>query len=211
MVAPVEGQQLAPRRGRPFLLAAPVVIFAGVAALFYVGLFSIDQSKIPSVLIDKSVPVFTLKPLGELVNKGQPVPGFSGADLAGGEVSLVNVWASWCVPCRQEHPYLMNLAGAGQVRMYGMNYKDKTANARRFLGQLGNPYQAVGVDDRGRVAIDWGVYGIPETFIVDGAGVIRYKQIGPLNPRSYAKLRDMIAKIAAEGATAARPADRSGG
>lgn len=211
MVAPAEGHESAPRRGRAFLVAVPLVIFAILAAMFYIRLFSGDPSKIPSVLIDKPVPDFDLKPLEGLFEEGRPIPGFSSADLAEGEVSLVNVWASWCGPCRQEHPYMMELARSGKVRMYGLNYKDKTENALSFLSQLGNPYQAVGVDDGGRVAIDWGVYGVPETFIVDGKGIIRYKQIGALNLDTFASLRETIAKVAAEGASAARAGGEAGG
>lgn len=169
-------------RRRSLLVVLPVLVFAALAAIFYTRLFSGDPSRLPSALIDKPVPAFQLAPLAGLTRDGAPVPGFADADLRRGAVSLVNVWASWCGPCRQEHPVLMDLASAGDIRIYGLNYKDKTENARRFLGQLGSPFHAVGVDETGRVAIDWGVYGVPETFIVDGTGRIVDKFVGPLTP-----------------------------
>jgi cytochrome c biogenesis protein CcmG/thiol:disulfide interchange protein DsbE len=169
------------RRGRLVFLL-PVLIFAGLAALFLLRLFSGDPSRVPSALIGRPVPAFALAPLPGLVSGGKPVPGLADADLKGGPVTVVNIWASWCAPCRQEHPLLMDLAKDPSVRVVGVNYKDNPENARRFLGQLGNPYAAVGVDPSGRAAIDWGVYGVPETFIVGPDGTIRHKHIGPLTP-----------------------------
>src|SRR5690606_22948784 len=140
---------------------------------------------VPSALIGRPVPAFSLPPLEGLSGPGgAPVPGFSDAELKRGEVTIVNVWASWCAPCRQEHPLLMELAAEPGVRLLGLNYKDNPENARRFLGALGNPFGAVGVDESGRAAIDWGVYGVPETFIVGPDGTIRHKHIGPLTPDS---------------------------
>jgi cytochrome c biogenesis protein CcmG/thiol:disulfide interchange protein DsbE len=183
----------APRSGaRPILVIIPLIIFVAIAALFALQLYSGDPTKLPSVLIDKKVPQFDLKALAGLERDGQAVPGFSSDDLATGEVTVVNVWASWCVPCRLEHPYVAELARQPGARVYGLNYKDKTENALKFLSQLGNPFAAVGVDDSGRVAIDWGVYGVPETFIVDGGGTIRYKHVGPINPDVLIKLREII-------------------
>ena len=159
-------------------------MFAVLAAIFAVGLTNKDPGRIPSVLLGKPAPEFELPPLGGLTAVGKPVGGLTTKDLKTGEVTLVNVWASWCVPCRQEHPYLMALANQHGVRIAGLNYKDKPENARRFLGSLGNPFKLVGVDNKGSATVDWGVYGVPETFLVDGDGVIRYKWIGPITPRA---------------------------
>ncbi len=158
----------------------PAGAFVVLAAVFGFYLYQIgpggkDISDIPSALIDKPVPEFRLPPI-----EGRD-DGFSSADLVG-TVSLVNVFASWCFPCRVEHPILMRLAGEG-VPIYGINIRDEPEDARRFLDQLGNPYHRIGADRTGRVSIDWGVYGYPETFIVDRAGRIRYKHIGPIMPR----------------------------
>ncbi|MTH98226.1 DsbE family thiol:disulfide interchange protein [Roseibium sp. RKSG952] len=174
-----------PKRRIPVLVLLPVVIFAALAGLFLFQLtMGGDPSKIPSALIGKPVPEQSLPPVEGLTENGKQVPGFSKADLLG-KVSVVNVFASWCAPCRQEHPLLEDLAKEGGVQMIGINYKDKPENARRFLGSLGNPYDRVGADPNGRAAIDWGVYGVPETFIIGPKGTIRYKFIGPLSPQTY--------------------------
>ena len=154
----------------------PVVLFAGLALVFWKGLYG-NPSELPSVLIGKPVPVFTLPALA-----GSGIPGLSSADLKAGNISVVNIWASWCVPCRQEQPLLLELAKRSDIRLYGINNKDSTDNAKRFLGTLGQPYAAIGADEKGRTTIDWGSYGVPETFIVDGTGTIRFKWIGPLSP-----------------------------
>lgn len=158
---------------------APAAAFAVIAAVFGVYLWQVgpggkDISQIPSAMIDKPVPVFELPPIAGRTD------GLTTADL-GGQVSLVNVWASWCPPCRAEQPVLMTLAKQG-VRIYGINYKDRPEDARRFLDTLGDPFVRIGADATGRVAIDWGVYGYPETFVVDAAGRIRYRHVGPINP-----------------------------
>lgn len=156
-----------------------------VAALL--GLFGLvfwqgrDPATIPSTLIGRPTPPTDLPPLEGLLSGSQQVPGFSAAQFKGDRVTLVNVFASWCAPCRLEHPVLMRLAAEGKVRLVGLNYKDSTDNALRFLTGLGNPYTAVGVDKRGRTAIDWGVYGVPETFVVAPDGTVAYKVIGPLS------------------------------
>ncbi len=162
------------RRGGLRLAVLPILIFAALALILWRGL-SGDPSEIPSALIGKQVPDFTLPRV-----EGLSVPGFDSASLKSGSVTIVNVWASWCVPCRQEHPLLMQLAKHTDIRLYGLNYKDEPENARRFIGTLGLPYAAVGADRDGRVAIDFGVYGVPETFVVDGEGKIRFKWVGPL-------------------------------
>jgi cytochrome c biogenesis protein CcmG/thiol:disulfide interchange protein DsbE len=174
------------RRGLPVMALLPLVVFVLLSALFLFQLMSgKDTSEVPSALINKPAPDFALPPVPELVGRdGAPMPGVSRADLIG-KVSVVNVFASWCAPCRQEHPLLEELARSGKAQLIGINYKDKPENARRFLGTLGNPYDRVGADEAGRAAIDWGVYGVPETYVVDRAGTIRYKFIGPLSAESY--------------------------
>ena len=153
----------------------PLALFAALALMFAVGL-GLEPRKVPSALIDKPVPEFALPPLiGDR--------GLSNTDLNGG-VALVNVFASWCVPCRQEHPLLAELADKHKITVHGINYKDAPDNARAWLKQLGNPYDRIGADRSGRSSIDWGVYGVPETFVVDRAGRIRYKHIGPLTPEA---------------------------
>jgi cytochrome c biogenesis protein CcmG/thiol:disulfide interchange protein DsbE len=149
-------------------------------------------------LIGKPVPEFTLAPLEGLLRDGKPVAGLASADLKGDKVTVVNVWASWCTPCRAEHPLLIALAKDPRVRLVGINYKDSTENTRRFLGALGNPFAAVGVDQSGRSAIDWGVYGVPETFVVSRDGIIRHKHVGPLSEEA------LVGSIATAISTAAR-------
>jgi cytochrome c biogenesis protein CcmG/thiol:disulfide interchange protein DsbE len=156
------------------LFILPVALLIGLAVLFAVGLRH-DPSIVPSVLLDKPAPVFDLPPLSE------DQPGLATVDL-NGKVSLVNVFASWCGPCRVEHPLFMRLAEQGEVPIYGINYKDKAADAKRWLRDLGDPYTRIGVDRDGRVAIEWGVYGVPETFVIDREGTIRFKHVGPLSP-----------------------------
>jgi len=155
----------------------PVAVFGLLASVFGIYLYQVGiegkvVSDLPSALIDKPVPTFDLPPID---GKG---PGFSSKQLTGG-VSLVNVWASWCAPCRAEQPMLMRLAREG-VTIYGINYKDTPAAARAYLTELGDPFKALGADTTGRTAIDWGVYGYPETFVVDRTGRIRYRHIGPI-------------------------------
>ena len=166
---------------RSLSMLAPLGIFAGLTGLFLIALFAGDPSKLPSALIGKPVPEFALPAVKGLARGGKPVPGFSNADLAQNRVSVINVWASWCAPCHVEHPFLTALASRGDFDTYGLNYKDEATAARRFLGRYGNPFRAVGQDTSGRTAIDWGVYGVPETFIVDGAGRIVYKHVGPID------------------------------
>ncbi len=162
------------------LLFLPLVIFLGLALLFLSRLSAGDPSKLPSVMINKPVPEFALPQL-----EGLPGDGLSDEMLAEG-VHVVNVWASWCGPCRQEHPFLMALSEDKRFVLSGINYKDAEENARRFLGALGNPFATIGVDAKGRTTIDWGVYGVPETFIVKD-GMIVHKFVGPL---SEAALRE---------------------
>jgi len=151
----------------------PLAIFLVLAVAFAVGL-TLNPKDLPSVLIGKPVPRFKLPPV-----EGRSL-GLSSEDLKG-EVSLVNVFASWCVECRTEHPVLMGLAASKAVPIHGLNYKDKPKDAREWLDSLGDPYTRTGADLNGRVAIDWGVYGVPETFLVDRDGRIAYKKIGAIS------------------------------
>ena len=161
------------RRGGRLVLLLPLAVFGLVGAAFFWGLLN-NNSPLPSPLIGKPVPEFTLPPI-----EGRD-DGLSSADLRG-EVSLVNVWASWCVPCRAENPLMVELSKTGEVPIYGINYKDKAGEALAFLDELGDPFTRIGADLSGRVAIDWGVYGIPETFVIDAAGRVAYKHVGPFN------------------------------
>jgi len=163
----------------------PLGVFACLALIFLLRLQSgVDPEAIPSALVGKPAPDFTLPPLD-----GEGVPGLKRADLAG-TVTVVNVFASWCVPCRDEHPVLKALAAESGIRLVGIAYKDKPGDTLAFLGEVGNPYAAIGVDESGRAAIDWGVYGVPETFVVGADGVIRYKYIGPLTADSLKSVLD---------------------
>lgn len=168
-----------PARSLIFLL--PVLGFLAAAAAFLWGLNpQRNPSEVPSALIDDPIPEFVLPPL-----EGVGVPGFSSTELRTGQVALVNVFASWCVPCRAEHPSLMRLAEHGIAPIYGINYKDNKDDAVGWLAELGNPYVAIGADKNGRVAIDWGIYGVPETFVIDRGGVIRYRHVGPVLPAVF--------------------------
>jgi cytochrome c biogenesis protein CcmG/thiol:disulfide interchange protein DsbE len=183
---------------RRWLLAIPLLAFAALALLFFARLQSGDPSKLPSALIGRPVPAFTLPAVAGLQRDGVALPGLDSEALKG-RVTVVNVWASWCAPCRDEHPVLMDLAKMQGVRLVGINYKDQPENARRFLGALGNPFSAVGADTAGRAAIDWGVYGVPETFIVDARGAIAYKHVGPLTAQALAgPFRQAMLKAGAE-------------
>jgi cytochrome c biogenesis protein CcmG, thiol:disulfide interchange protein DsbE len=171
----------APPPSRPFLMALPLLVFAALAVLFWFQLGSGDPSKIPSALIGHPAPQTALPPLPGLVSNGAQVPGLDPA-MFKGKVSVVNVWASWCVPCHDEAPLLTELARDNRLQLVGINYKDAADNARRFLGRYGNPFGIVGVDGNGRAAIEWGVYGVPETFVVGREGTIVYKLVGPVTP-----------------------------
>jgi len=155
-------------------MAVPALGAAAVLAVFLLGLQREDGGRnLPSTLIGKPAPEFALEPL----YAGQP--GFSTADLKAPGAKLVNVWASWCVPCRAEQPKLKELAAMG-ITVDAINYKDSQEGAERFLTELGNPFRLIGADRSGRVGIDWGVYGVPETFVIDGDGRIVYKHVGPI-------------------------------
>ncbi len=168
---------------RPWLMALPLLLFAALAVLLLLRLGSGDPSKIPSALIGRPAPQTALPPLQGLVADGADVPGLDPT-MFKGKVSIVNVWASWCVPCHDEAPLLTELAKDKRLQLVGINYKDAPDNARRFLGRYGNPFGIVGVDGNGRAAIEWGVYGVPETFIVGREGAIVYKLVGPVTPEN---------------------------
>jgi cytochrome c biogenesis protein CcmG, thiol:disulfide interchange protein DsbE len=183
-VAPQETRSVALRR---IVILVPLAAFLALAVLFLVGLRSGDPSIIPSALIGHRAPQTNLPPLAGLERDGVPVPGLDPARFKG-NVSVVNVWASWCVPCHDEAPLLTQLAKDRRVRLVGINYKDDPGNARRFLGRYGDPYAAAGADQNGRAAIEWGVYGVPETFIVGRDGRIAYKLVGPITSDNYASV-----------------------
>jgi cytochrome c biogenesis protein CcmG, thiol:disulfide interchange protein DsbE len=182
----------------------PLVLFAALVALFYFRLYAGDPSQLPSALIGREAPEFSLPPLDRLKHAdGSAVPGLTRADLGNGQVTVINVFASWCGPCREEHPLLQKLADMQRVKLVGLAYKDQAENTLKFLTELGNPFSAVGVDQKGRAGIDWGVYGVPETFIVGKDGRIAYKHVGPLNEALFTDvLLPEIAK-AERGTTAA--------
>src|SRR5262249_42106651 len=179
---------------RRLIVSIPLVAFLALAALFMLRLGAGDPSRIPSALIGHPAPATNLPPLPGLERDGKPVPGLDSAELKG-EVTVLNVWASWCVPCRDEAPLLLALAADRRFRVVGINYKDQPDNARRFLGRYGNPFVANGSDGNGRAAIEWGVYGVPETFIIGRDGRITYKLIGPVTPENLeTALRPAIEK-----------------
>jgi cytochrome c biogenesis protein CcmG/thiol:disulfide interchange protein DsbE len=161
--------------------ALPIVVLAALVVVLRLALDR-DQpaSYVPSPLLGKGAPAFSIPRLDD------PARSLSNEDLLG-DVSLLNVWATWCGGCRQEHPFLMELSRTAGVRMFGLNWKDDSSLARQWLTQLGDPYTAVGVDQEGSVAIDWGVYGAPETFLLDASGKVLYKHIAPLTPEAWEK------------------------
>ena len=192
-------QDRAPRRVRLTVLV-PLALFLAVAALFFFRLLDpSDRSRIPSALIGQAAPQTNLPPVAGLVRDGVPVPGLEAAAFPGA-VTVMNVWASWCVPCHDEAPLLMRLAGDKRIRVIGINYKDQPDNARRFLGRYGNPFAASGADANGRAGIEWGVYGVPETFIVGRDGRIAYKLVGPITPDNLERvLKPELEKALAGG------------
>ena len=176
------------RRRRALVALVPALVFMGLAVFLYRGLY-LRPSEIPSPLIGKPAPTFELPPLPGLPG------GLSRADL-GGRVVLVSIFASWCGPCRIEHPLLMGLAERHRIPVYGIAYKDKPEDAKAWLAALGNPYEKIGLDLDGRTGFEWGVYGVPETFVIDRAGNIAHKFIGPLSPESVeTELLPLVARL----------------
>lgn len=174
--------QASPSRPKLIVLL-PLALFLALAALFFFRLGSGDPNRLPSALIGRPAPQTDLPPVDGLVSEGKPLPGLIAAQFKG-VVTVVNVWASWCIPCRDEAPVLMQLAQDRRIRLVGLNYKDQAENARRFIGRYGNPYVANGADASGRAGIEWGVYGVPESFVIDRTGTITYKLVGPLTPEN---------------------------
>jgi cytochrome c biogenesis protein CcmG/thiol:disulfide interchange protein DsbE len=191
-----QNNEMRPRR---FIVLVPLILFLGITALFLVRLNAGDPSLIPSALIGHPVPQTMLPPVPGLKRGGAAVPGLDPASF-NGAVTVVNVWASWCVPCHDEAPLLMQLAQDQRLRVVGINYKDDADNARRFLGRYGNPFAAAGADQNGRAAIEWGVYGVPETFVVGRDARIAYKLVGPITPENFESvLKPQIDKALAAG------------
>lgn len=189
-------------RGGPLrilLALMPLAIFGALAYIFWAQLQSgRDTSVIPSALIGTKAPTLALEPLSGATRDGKPMPALTDAAIAG-KLTLVNVWASWCVPCRQEHPIILELSKDPRLTVVGINYKDQNENALRFLGELGNPFHAIGIDPRGKAAIDWGVYGIPESYLVAPDGTILYKRVGPFDDKSLEEgLKPAIEKALAK-------------
>ncbi len=164
-----------------WITVLPVVLFAGLAIVFAFSLQSGDPTKLRSALIGKPAPAHDFPAVDGLTADGKVLGGVAAKDLANGQVTVVNFWASWCGPCVQEHPMLVELAKRRDIRLVGINYKDPPPGGQRFLARYGNPYVAVGGDPNGRGAIDWGVYGMPETFVVNGKGTIVFKHVGPIS------------------------------
>jgi cytochrome c biogenesis protein CcmG, thiol:disulfide interchange protein DsbE len=166
---------------RNLLLLLPLAVFLALAGLFLYRLGSGDPSLLPSALIGRPAPQTELPPLPGFERNGKPVPGLNSATFKGA-VTLVNVWASWCVPCHDEVPFLEALSKDKRIQLVSINYKDTSDNARRFLNKYGNPFAATGRDESGRASINWGVYGVPETYLVGRDGRIAYKLVGPITP-----------------------------
>ncbi len=186
------------QNSRRIFLLLPLAVFLALSGLFLYRLGSGDPARIPSVLIGRSAPATELPPVPGLNRDGRPVPGLTNAGFKGA-VTLVNVWASWCVPCHTEVPFLEQLSKDRRIRLVGINYKDSPDNARRFLNRYGNPFAATGQDADGSASIDWGVYGVPETFLVGRDGRIAYKLIGPITADNLKRaLGPEIAKAAEE-------------
>ena len=185
-------------RRRRFFVLAPLVLFVGLVLLFLIRLYAGDPSRIPSALIGHPAPQTSLSALAGLERNGEAVPGIDPAAFKGA-VTVLNVWASWCVECHDEALLLMQLAQDYRLRVIGINYKDKPENARRFLGRYGNPFVAAGADENGRAAIEWGVYGVPETFVIGRDGRIAYKLVGAITPGNSPALKAAIDKALAAG------------
>ena len=174
------------KKQRNLLVLLPLIAFLALAALFFYRLGTGDPARIPSALIGRPAPATDLPSLPGLERNGKAVPGLNNTTFQGA-VTLLNVWASWCVPCHDEAPFLEQLSKDKRIQLVGVNYKDSPDNARRFLNRYGNPFVAVGRDEAGRTSIDWGVYGVPETFLVGRNGRVAYKLVGPITAENLAR------------------------
>lgn len=174
------------KKQRNLLVLLPLIAFLALAALFFYRLGAGDPARIPSALIGRPAPATDLPSLPGLERNGKAVPGLTNTTFQGA-VTLLNVWASWCVPCHDEAPFLEQLSKDKRIQLVGVNYKDSPDNARRFLNRYGNPFVAVGRDEAGRTSIDWGVYGVPETFLVGRDGRVAYKLVGPITAENLAR------------------------
>ena len=174
----------------PILLVIPVAVFGLLAGLFMAGMLREDPDALPSTLVGRPVPALALGPL-------PPTPALTDADLRAGRPVVVNFWASWCPPCRAEHPLLQELADTG-VPVLGINYKDTPDKAAGFLDELGNPYARLGTDPQGRAGLDWGLYGVPETFVIGPDGTVLLRIAGPMTRQN---LTEQIAPALADAAT----------
>ena len=184
---------------RRIVVLVPLAAFLGLVLLFLFRLNAGDPALIPSALIGHPAPQTNLPPIAGLDRDGQPIPGIDPASFKGA-VTVVNVWASWCVPCHDEAPLLMQLARDSRLRLVGINYKDQPDNARRFLGRYGNPFAAAGADENGRASIEWGVYGVPETYVIGRDARIAYKLVGPITADNFdTVLKPQIEKALAAG------------
>jgi len=195
-----DGAKAAVPPPRRTVVLLPLLAFLALSALFMYRLGAGDPSRLPSALIGQPAPQTDLPPVAGLERDGKPAPGLDSATFKG-HVTVLNVWASWCIPCHDEAPLLVQLAADPRIQMAGINYKDQPDNARRFLGRHGNPFVANGADVNGRAAIEWGVYGVPETFVIGRDSRIVYKLIGPITPENLEK----ALKPAIEKALAAPP------
>ena len=179
------GEGATSKRSRIIVLL-PLLAFIALAALFFYRLGAGDPSRLPSALIGRPVPTFDLPGITGLERDGKPIPGIGNATFQGA-VTLLNVWASWCVPCHDEAPFLEQLSRDKRIQLVGINYKDTADNARRFLYRYGNPFVATGRDETGRASIDWGVYGVSETFLIGRDGRIAYKLVGPITAENLGR------------------------
>ena len=167
------------------LMIAPPAIFVGLATLFFVGMQRDNPDELPSAMVGRTAPEVVV----EQASFAEP---FADADLRSGDITFVNFWASWCAPCRAEHPTLMQLASEG-YEVFGVNYKDTDAKALGFVQELGNPFAKGGADPNGRMALNWGVYGVPETYVIDGDGTVLLRVAGPLTEREMeARVRSLL-------------------